>query len=238
MVEEHRNCLSFEDLDKYVNRTDEMTEEEIYAVDNHLGYCETCAKRAMEMRKLKGFWEEWTAGRHGDYYKKMQNTRLMSCSLKTGSLQEWFKDQKKRIGAAVRVLIDMHGEASRIILEKLEQPAGTKLPWRFAYAGTRGGKGSPARPRRENKVIAVADSGETIVVSARGNKVNVRLEGFKSIDAPMRVLLVSETDGVQTTVSEFKRDESREGCWVGEFSDVLPGNYYLVFEPEGDMNGN
>lgn len=63
--EEH---LSVEVMEKYLAR--ELTGEEMFSVDRHMGNCVECAAKVRDLRNLNFAFNRWTAKAHGEAYRE------------------------------------------------------------------------------------------------------------------------------------------------------------------------
>ncbi len=69
LEEEH---LSLETIETYLSH--ELSEEEMFRVDSHLGGCADCASRFRSLRSLNFAFSRWTARSHGAAYQRIMES--------------------------------------------------------------------------------------------------------------------------------------------------------------------
>ncbi|OPY55848.1 MAG: hypothetical protein A4E55_02436 [Pelotomaculum sp. PtaU1.Bin035] len=226
MEKQNKSCLSFDDIQRYVNNWEEMSYDEIYNVSDHLYDCDKCSELARSVRLFDLLWEQWTADAHGVAVKWMNGKETLSIGDK-GMVEQ----TRKRILAAVRVICKAPGEVVSFLAESVEDIIGCSPELKFSsYAGTRG-KGSPGQ--LHNSVISVSESGN-VVLFAKGssNSLTVRLEGFSNSD-DLEVVLQAE--GQEPLMAEIAPDREWEGCWHAVFSNIPLGEYILLIKFDNEI---
>src|SRR4029077_5334579 len=117
--------LSQEILDNYV--AERLSESDELNVEEHLADCDTCTAVARSTLLVGNVWDAWTATAHGEAYLAErlaqavdQASELAGNSNWQSRLNVWAERWAGRAEAAVRVVMEAQGSASRVITEGLE----------------------------------------------------------------------------------------------------------------------
>lgn len=218
MKKQGDDCLSYEAIERYVNNLDDMTDEDIFAVSDHLYNCDHCSELARGIRIFDFLLEGWTAETHGTAYKLASADTWSNLDFLTPG----------RLIAAVRVIVKKPGEVMQLLTENIVSKIGFSPDLNFAACTGSRGASAGTTDKAANKVMALSETGkEIILVSGTHSGLKVRLEGFNEQDG-LEVLL--HTEGHEPVVGVLIPEEESEGCWNVVFTDIPKGEYILIFK--------
>lgn len=225
-----------DEIEEYLENR--LPEEREFEIEEHIAFCQECTQKVRAAYAFTFAWNRWTAKAHGKAYqrahilaalkKKEEGERGTTFEerLRKERLRQWRERWAGRAAAAVRVVLNVPGEVTRIITEGVEalvpQPRLV-----FAYS---------TRPlqARGTEILEVKDETKVIAkggaeVSVSASKVEVRVRLLHRQAAPL-VLLVPDAKGETPLVSEPKKEPGKDYS-LARFENVSPGKYTLVFEP-------
>jgi hypothetical protein len=146
-------------------------------------------------------------------------------------LARWRDRQMEHAGAAVRVIVEAPGAASRVLAEgltPLTQPGA--LGFAAAPAPIRGRQVRRAGPPPA-LTVAVGDTPTHVLVDETSDAIVVRVDDLPPADRRPLVLLVPLAGG--TPRAEPLAPPPGGAYLSARFADVPPGEYVVAFEPLG-----
>ncbi len=235
MKSEH---LSVKNIEDYVDES--ASESEMIQFDAHMSECSECAEKMRQSLKLKLLWEQWSAKTHTE---ALQNSTVFNAFTRiinnirnpawSQRLHSWLADQGGKATAALRVVCNAPGEASRLILEGVDSFTKSDKLCSFSYAQSnvrvRGTADTPFV--QEKKVEGTLEGyGVKVQLNEIEHTLEVKLENIQGATQPPLVMLLPEDEKKAPHVSEPK---SLSGTteYRAVFKAIPPGRYTLLFEP-------
>jgi hypothetical protein len=209
-------------------------------VETHLAECDECSEVARAALIVGDVWDTWTARTHGQAYLASRLSQAIWQAQHTTAnagwqvrLGSWAEEWTGRVEAAVRVVMEAPGSASRVVTEGLEALSRPGTGWQFAAVPvampTRGPR---ARGAAASPTIALASGTPQARVAVGGarREIVVRLDALPGGRQPPLVLLVPVTEDGEPRVA---MPEQQPGApyLLARFDDVPPGEYVVAFEP-------
>ena len=241
--EKTRANITRENLQAYFEG--KLSEDQEVAVEEYLAECSE--EEIAEARQTYAFtsaWNSWTPKAHGEAYRLVQDekqNRLVH--ILTGfislypqwrnRLQRWLDLSAGQAEAAVRVVMEASGEASRLVTEGLEAMTRPQGRWQFsleeAIVPTLGD--TPKRSAPPLAAIALHAGKHQARVSLSGpGEVSVRVDEQLPGQVRPLVLLVPEEGQAEPQVKEL--ETGPDGVYlIARFENVAPGQYLTLFEP-------
>jgi len=217
-----------------------LSEEQEAQIEGHLAECQDCTQRARQVLAFGFVWDRWTAKVHGEtYWSARLATAVQEAEnrVKNPSWRErlarWREQWAGRAEAAVRVIMAVSEEASRIVTEGLEsllRPGGSR---QFALARvpirTRG-KVTRGTPQAPMEALARGKPQIRLTISGRTREIRIRVEDLPPLKPAPLVLLIPIEEGACPLVAEPQR-VAGANYLIARFKGVPPGEYIAAFEP-------
>ncbi|MFN8633031.1 MAG: hypothetical protein U0893_04185 [Chloroflexota bacterium] len=243
MAEETRTTghLDLDTIADYVEMKLSAGEER--PIEMHLAHCDLCTDLAREARELSELWDGWTARSHAEatLAALMQGAVEQAAAVADAPalrerLTRWAESWSGSVEAAVRVVMDAAGQASRVVTEGLDAVARPGSAWQFTLAPaptpTRGGRGRGAVPPPPAVAEASIGGAGRVRVAVNGERhdVVVRLDALPADQEPPLVLLVPVSGGGEPRVAEPERQPGI-AYLIARFNRLPAGEYLVAFEP-------
>lgn len=235
--------LSAETLLDYAEMT--LPEDEQLAVEEHLDGCDRCIALMTATQHTALDLDGWTAQAHGEAYLAVQLQRaLVAAQIRAADpawqkrLATWVERWAGTAEAAVRVVLEAPGQASRIVTEGLDALTRPGTSWQFSLAPapipTRGLRGRGAIPPPPAVAVASLDGAAQARVAVGGERgeVVVRVDGLPADQQAPLVLLVPVGQGEPRVAAPQQHPDAAYA--IVRFEDVPPGQYVVAFEPPAD----
>ncbi len=222
-----------------------LSEAEELDVETHLAECDECSEVARGGLLVGDVWDTWTAQTHGQAYLASRLSQaIRQAQLTTANagwqvrLASWADEWTGRVEAAVRVVMETPGSASRVVTEGLEALSRPGTGWQFAAVPV----GMPSRgPRAQgagsSPTIALASgtSQARVAVGGARREIVVRLDAVPEDRQPPLVLLVPVTQDGEPRLAV---PEQQPGApyLLARFENVPAGEYVVAFEPLPNAN--
>jgi hypothetical protein len=222
-----------------------LSEDEQLAVEEHLDGCARCLAVAGETQRAAAMLDGWTAQAHGEAYLAVQlQSALAAAQARTvdaswqARLARWRERWAGAVEAAVRVVVEAPGQASRIVTEGLDTLARPGTSWQFALAPapvpTRGLLGRGAVPPPPAVAVSSIEGAGQARVAVGGDRreVVVRVDGV-SVGWPLPLVLLVPLTGGEPRLA-LPEPQPNVDYAIARFDDVAPGQYVVAFEPAPD----
>ena len=148
MPDDNALHISGELLADYTARR--LSETDELDVETHLAECDACSEVARAALLVGDVWDAWTAQTHGQAYLASRLSSAIRQAQHTTAnagwqarLSSWAEEWTGRVEAAVRVVVEAPGSASRVVTEGLEALSRPGTGWQFAAVPV----GMPTRGR-------------------------------------------------------------------------------------------
>jgi hypothetical protein len=236
---------SVESIMRYFeSRLDEAEEAKI---EQHLADCDACTELGRRACQFDKVWQEWTAETQGDAVRSQRDLhrQQLAIALKRAErnaadmpfvrerLHRWQQELQGKAAAALRVVLNVPDEVTRIVTEGIDALVPAEPQWRFAYArGAQYARGTGSQ--EEDYSVAVADgaTGITVAVDKDAREILVQLRPDDPNAALPLVLLVPEAGGVPIVSPKPVFNPALQIHEI-RFRDMDPGKYTIAFEPAG-----
>ena len=239
--------LTAEFLQQYL--AGELSDDQEFLVDDHLGRCDQCARMARTGFRFSRLWESWTAEAHGrahDAFQSVQKERIVSAIAEAeaevvdpeirSQLRRWREKWHGLVGGAVRMIMNMPGETSRILTEGLDTLLIPGKQVSFAYGvGKPGVQGEQAGSASKTIVrSSQLVGGQTIEIQIDGKTQEFLsvLRGGTLIGLKPVILLIPNSPSARTIV--LLPEEQLGTDALLKVMNIPSGDYLVVFpELEG-----
>jgi hypothetical protein len=223
---------------------DTLSDDAQLLVEEHVSGCDVCALAAQGALATGLVVDQWTARAHGQAAARALLTEALAAaqvSVTVPSLRErlaaWAEQWAGQAGAALRVVIDVPGQAARVIAESAPDLARPGTAWGFAAAPaampTRGAAGR-IPPPQPIVVSAGGPDGPTarVAVSGERGEIVVRLDAVPRGAEPPLVLLIPSGPRAQgAPLLRAPQPSPGADSWIARFEGLGPGSYLVAFEP-------
>jgi hypothetical protein len=209
------------------------------AVEEHLAACDDCSTIVRSSLLVGDVWDAWTAMAHGEAAagaRLLQAVReaqtLVGDASWQARLMAWSEHWSGRAEAAVRVVMDAHAGASRVLTEGLEALSRPGSAWQFAPlavpAPTRGPRAGETERSPTVALAAGVHTQARVAVGGERREIVVRLDGHLDPGRAPLVLLIPDSGDPRLALPE---QPAGAPYWIARFADVPPGEYIVAFEP-------
>ena len=225
--------LTIEEILAYV--ANRLTEEESFAVENHLAECQECVTTVHHYHIIRErfdeLWDSWTARRHAEELLRAHVLEALYSAEIKPKLREraiaWANRISEKTEAALNIVIDAPRKAARVFQEGLEVFFKTKAALHFSPIP------EPTRvagDREEAKIIiAVEVDGPPWVkvwVDPSLRRVTVQAE---ILEKPWPLVMLVPKGKGKAEVEDFRRPVDVDFL-LAEFAEVTDGEYFLCLE--------
>jgi anti-sigma factor RsiW len=217
---------------------DEMSDDEISEVRDHLGRCKACLELANRVSERMLLVEEWTARAPGEASLPGRVAGALEEARRVPEVGTVWGERLARWGrvgitegGAVRVIIQRLADAPRLVTRVVTRLLLSGATPEFALEGLRTRRPGAVRvlgESRPSQAEAVTDASAGETPPPEGDLV-VRVPSLPPGPAPL-VAVVSLASEAPALLQELQRP-SGETAWVARFEDLPPGEYVVAFEP-------
>lgn len=216
-----------------------LNDEQEEMIEVHIAHCNECTAQARRLERVDHFMEQWTARDHGQVLTQLRlanalnelSEKIENLDMKE-RLKIWLSKWTNKAEAALSIIVEETGRASRIITEGLEAMVRPDGMWEFelkpAAVPVRG-----AGTQRGAPITAVSLSPGKPQVRVRlsaENEIAIRVDAFPEDRTPPLVLLIPAKKDAEAMVNALQRQQDKT-CLSARFHDVPPGAYIVAFEP-------
>lgn len=203
MKEHLKKCPPREYLETYVDFPDELSDEELFEIEEHLYDCDSCTELVREMCRFNKAWEQWTAA---SYQPEGEPLKVSSLIPKTMG--------------AIKGYLDKNTSLISFMLQAAANKDFIASGWNFSYAGIRG----PDNPIKSEINIARENGDELMTIRGFNRAMEVKLEGFGLDCLPDITVLTG--DGIEII------PEITEAKWSVKyhFADIPEGQFTLFIK--------
>jgi hypothetical protein len=237
--------LSIEKIEAYVDAR--LSDKSAAVVEQHVSECDQCARLLVTTQKCAILLDQWTAKSHGEVLKAYNAKlvdRMVNGLKEAGELAkskrnvDWFERlstwgsaSKVRAGAALRIILNVPGEATRIVTEGLESLLQPNPRWQFSYeAGPIRARGTGTGGADLTIVKSEGAPEVEVFVESDAQQVLVRMKGVDQPKMAPLVVLIPMNQDEKPKLPDHISQVGPQACEI-IFKDVEPGKYTLVVEP-------
>jgi hypothetical protein len=225
---------------------DTLSEAALSEVERHVAACDLCALASQHALAVGDVVDVWTARAHGQVAARgllLGGLTLARIRASAAAIQErlatWERQWNGQAEAALRVVLDVPGQAARVFTEGFEDLARPSAAWPFVPAPAAIPTRGTARRGTSQPIIVTASNpggpSARVAVSGERGEVAVRIDRVPAGSEPPLVLLVPIDRGPAPVTGEprlaIPEPSPGSDFWVARFEGLGPGDYLIALEP-------